>query len=240
VCGPVGFGYTSREGTPPGTTAMPLPSPVEPPPVWPAARRSRRGTYLFKTIYVGMLIAGLAVGFVAGRPKPTPPARPTLVAATKLDPIPPVQAPPEPKAKAPEPRPVESKTAEPKEPEPEPKPKSEPPPEKKPEPKPEPKKAEPPPKASGPEMAFAKVAPVFKEKCTTCHGGVEPKGGLDLRSAKAAIAGGDSGAGVQPGDPDNSLIWQSIRAGTMPPKNKPQLTADEKKLIREWIAGGAK
>lgn len=188
------------------------------------------------------MIAGLAIGFRAGSPKPTPPSRPTLVAANKPDPTPPVQAPPEPKAKAPEPKPIESKKVEPKEPEPEPgpKPKAGPPPEKKPEPKPEPKKVEPPPKASGPAVEFARVAPVFKDKCTICHGGVEPKGGLDLRSARAAIMGGDSGAAVKPGDPDNSLMWQSISDGTMPPKNKPQLTAEEKKLIKDWIAGGAK
>ena len=103
-----------------------------------------------------------------------------------------------------------------------------------------PKKVEPPPNVSGPAVEFSAVAPVFKDKCTTCHGGVEPKGGLDLRIAKAAIAGGDSGAGIKPGDPGNNLIWQSIMEGTMPPKNKPQLTADEKKLIQEWIAGGAR
>ena len=218
---------------------MPPPLPIEPPPA-PPARRSR-GTYLFGTIYVGMLIAGLAIGFRAGSPKSTPPAKPVLVAANIPDPTPPAQAPPEPKAKAPEPKPAEPTKVEPKEPEPAPKPKPEPPPEKKPEPKPQPKpKKVEPPKPTGPQVPFATVAAVFKDKCTTCHGGVEPKGGLDLRSAKAAITGGDSGAGVKPGDPDNSLVWQSIMDGTMPPKNRPQLTDAEKKLIKDWIAGGPK
>jgi periplasmic protein TonB len=213
---------------------MPAPFPAEPPPARPA-RRSRRGKALFVIVYVGMLIAGVAIGFRAGSPKPTPPGKPTLVAANKPEATPPVQAPPEPKPKAPEPKPADSKKAEPREPEP----KAEPPPEKKPEPKPQPKKVEPP-KPSGPEVPFATVAAVFKDKCTACHGGVEPKGGLDLRSAKAAVAGGDSGAGIKPGDPDNSLIWQSIADGTMPPKNKPRLTDAEKKLIKDWIAGGAR
>lgn len=48
------------------------------------------------------------------------------------------------------------------------------------------------------------------------------------------------GEAVKPGDPDNSLLWQQIVEGKMPPKNKPKLTDDEKKLIKEWIAGGAK
>jgi hypothetical protein len=187
-----------------------------------------------------MLAAGFGIGFRAGSPKPTP-GKPTLVAVNRPDPTP-VQAPPEPKTRAPEPKPDEPKKDEPKAPEPPPMPRAEPPPTKKPEPKPEPmpKKVEPPPKSAGPVVEFARVAPVFKDKCTICHGGVEPKGGLDLRNAKAAITGGDSGAGVKPGDPDNSPIWQSIMTGTMPPKNKPQLTEAEKKLIKDWIAGGAK
>ena len=61
-----------------------------------------------------------------------------------------------------------------------------------------------------------------------------------VSSARATLAGGDSGEAVKPGDPDNSLLWQQIVEGKMPPKNKPKLTADEKRLIREWIAGGAK
>jgi mono/diheme cytochrome c family protein len=192
-----------------------------------------------------MLIAGFAAGFRAGSSKPTPPAKPTLFAkanttTAKSDPTPTPQAEPAPKAKAPEPKKTEQK-------EPEPKPMPEPPPEKKPEPKPDPKtepktepKKDPPPAKPGAEVAFAKVAQVFKDKCTNCHGGVEPKGGLDLRSAKAAVAGGDSGEAVKPGDPDNSLLWQSVSEGKMPPKGKLQLTAEEKRLIREWIAGGAK
>ena len=219
---------------------MTAPPPVEPPKPRLISRRSRWGTSFFGSLYLLMLIAGIAIGIRAGSPKPTSPSKPIQVAVNKPESSPPVQSPPEPKPKAPEPKPIESKTVEPKEPETVPKPRTEPPSEKKSEPMSEPKKVEPPPKVSGPAVEFARVAPVFKDKCTTCHGGVEPKGGLDLRSAKTAIVGGDSGAGIKPGDPDNSLIWQSIMDGTMPPKNKPQLTAEEKKQIREWIAGGAK
>lgn len=148
-----------------------------------------------------------------------------------------------PEANAPEARPAEPIVPEPKTtPEPPPEPKPEPKPEAKTEPKTKAKveanKA--PPGKPGSEVVFAQVATVFKEKCIVCHGGVEPKGGLDLRSAKAALAGGDNGAGVKPGDPDNSAIWQSIVEGKMPPPKKPQLTPAEKQLIKDWIAGGAK
>jgi hypothetical protein len=187
------------------------------------------------------LVLGFAVGYLAGSPKPVPPAKPVAMAAArpaKPDPVPPEEPKREPKAKAPEPKAEESKPPEPSEPKTIP----EPPARKavpKPEPKPEPKKSPPPAKPAA-EATFVRVAPVFKDKCGVCHGGANAKGGLDLRSAKAAIAGGDNGEAVKPGDPDNSLIWQMIAEGTMPPKGKPQLTADEKKLIKDWIAGGAK
>jgi hypothetical protein len=201
-------------------------------------RQSRRGLYLFGGVYTLMLIAGFGVGFQAGSSKPTAPAKPVLVASAKANTTttradvatPPQAEPPEPKA-------AEPKMLEPKEPEPKPMP--DPKPEKKPEPKPEPKKTPPPAKGTS-AVEFAKLAPVFKDKCGGCHGGANAKGGLDLRSAKAAIAGGDTGEAIKPGDPDNSLLWQQIVEGKMPPKNKPKLTEDEKKLIKEWIAGGAK
>jgi len=220
----------------------PAPPSLPIPPAGPAFRRSRTGTYLFGAVYVAMLIAGFEVGFRAGSPKPTPPAKTVLLAAAKTKSAEPetTPPPPEPGPKAELPK-EEPKLPEAKEPERKPMP--EPPPakkpEQKPEPKPEPKKTEPMPK-TGTEVTFAKVAPVFKDKCGVCHGGANAKGGLDLRSAKAAIAGGDNGEAVKPGDPDNSLLWQEIVEGKMPPKNKPKLTEDEKKLIKEWIAGGAK
>lgn len=110
-------------------------------------------------------------------------------------------------------------------------------PEKRPEPKPEPKKPDP--KTDAP--TFAKVSAVFKDKCVLCHGAVgSPKGGLDLRTLAAVNKGGDSGPAVKPGDLAGSPLWDSIESGQMPPPKKEPLTTEEKKLIREWILGGAK
>ena len=110
-------------------------------------------------------------------------------------------------------------------------------PAKKPDPKPEVKKPEP--KSGAP--AFAKVSAVFKDKCVLCHGGVgNPKGGLDLRTLASVTKGGDSGPAVKPGDLAGSPLWDSIDSGQMPPPKKEPLTAAEKNLIRDWIAGGAK
>ncbi|HEV3383293.1 MAG TPA: c-type cytochrome domain-containing protein [Gemmata sp.] len=84
------------------------------------------------------------------------------------------------------------------------------------------------------------ILPIFQSKCISCHGGLSKKGGLDLRSLTSLTRGGNSGPGMKPGRPEDSPVWQSLKANEMPPPNKPQLTADEKQLILKWIAGGGK
>lgn len=87
-------------------------------------------------------------------------------------------------------------------------------------------------------VSFEKsIAPLLLSKCVTCHSGDEAKGGLDLISAEKLRTGGESGAGVVPGKPNESPIWQRISADEMPPKHP--LTADEKAAIKTWIEAGA-
>jgi len=81
------------------------------------------------------------------------------------------------------------------------------------------------------------VAPVLASRCLDCHAGPKAKGGLDLSRAQGVRTGGDSGPALVSGKPDDSLLWQRIRDGEMPPK-KP-LADSEKKLLRDWIASGA-
>jgi hypothetical protein len=59
-----------------------------------------------------------------------------------------------------------------------------------------------------------------------------------MSSRKSALAGGESGEVIVTGKPDDSLLIERITADEMPPK-KP-LSADEKRLLRDWVAGGAK
>jgi hypothetical protein len=82
-----------------------------------------------------------------------------------------------------------------------------------------------------------RIAPIFISRCFECHSGPKPRGGLDLSRRQAAIAGGESGPAIVPGQPANSLLWQRIAAGEMPPK-KP-LAAQEQALIKDWISQGA-
>jgi hypothetical protein len=81
------------------------------------------------------------------------------------------------------------------------------------------------------------IAPLLAARCLDCHAGKEPKGGLDLSNRKAALAGGESGAAITPGKLEESLIWEKVSEGEMPPK-KP-LPEKERALFKAWIAGGA-
>ena len=81
------------------------------------------------------------------------------------------------------------------------------------------------------------VAPILSAHCLSCHRDDEPKGGLDLSWRTPAARGGESGRAFVPGDADNSLLWERIAADEMPPTAP--LSADEKEVIRQWIADGA-
>ena len=79
------------------------------------------------------------------------------------------------------------------------------------------------------------VVPVLAARCLECHSGADPKSGLDLTRKDAVLGAKGS---VTPGKPDASELWKKVAAGEMPPK-KP-LSANEKAVLKEWIASGAK
>ncbi len=86
----------------------------------------------------------------------------------------------------------------------------------------------------------AAIRPILKAHCFDCHGeGDKLKGRLDLRLARSIIKGGRSGPAIVPGQPEESLLYQRVRAGEMPP-GKTKLSADQVALIGRWIAAGAK
>jgi len=84
------------------------------------------------------------------------------------------------------------------------------------------------------------VRPILKAACFHCHGEEKKKrGGLDVRLVHLMQTGGDSGEAIVPGDPEDSLLWQQVASDEMPDGPK-KLTADQKQIIRDWIAQGAK
>ena len=65
------------------------------------------------------------------------------------------------------------------------------------------------------------ILPIFRNACTNCHNPDKKKAGLDLTTYTDAMAGGESGAAVKPGNADGSLIYKvsthSVEPN-MPPK----------------------
>ncbi|MDA7527541.1 PSD1 and planctomycete cytochrome C domain-containing protein [Planctomicrobium sp.] len=82
------------------------------------------------------------------------------------------------------------------------------------------------------------IAPLLATRCLSCHNESEKKGGLNLSREATARAGGENGATITPGTPDQSLLWEKISTDEMPPEHP--LSQAEKELVRQWISNGAK
>ncbi|MGH7172715.1 MAG: PSD1 and planctomycete cytochrome C domain-containing protein [Gemmataceae bacterium] len=86
----------------------------------------------------------------------------------------------------------------------------------------------------------SRIRPLFKVYCLDCHGaGEKLRGGLDLRLRRLTVEGGDSGPAIVPGKVDDSLLYQRVRDGEMPP-GKSKLSQTDVAKIARWIAGGAR
>ncbi|TXT30545.1 MAG: hypothetical protein FD138_2269, partial [Planctomycetota bacterium] len=55
------------------------------------------------------------------------------------------------------------------------------------------------------------VRPVLAEHCLKCHGSKKQWAGLRLDSREALLRGGDSGAAIVPGKPNESLLIRAVR-----------------------------
>ena len=87
-----------------------------------------------------------------------------------------------------------------------------------------------------------KVRPLLAERCLDCHSAEKKvKGGLRLDTREGWAKGGDSGAAIVPGDPDQSLFITAIRYTDrdlqMPEKKK--LPAEEIAVLEQWVKMGA-
>jgi mono/diheme cytochrome c family protein len=97
---------------------------------------------------------------------------------------------------------------------------------------------------AAPKVDFKRdIEPVFAANCHSCHGPKETKNGLRLDRRDRALAGGDSGPVILPGNSKGSVL---IRYATgenddkviMPPKGE-RLSAAQIQLLRNWIDQGA-
>lgn len=87
------------------------------------------------------------------------------------------------------------------------------------------------------QVSFEKVQTVLKTHCISCHGTPQIRASIDLRTLESIQK--KKGL-VEPGDPNASDLWGAIMSESMPPPDKPRLTAAEKQLIKDWITTGAK
>src|SRR2546430_5946886 len=68
------------------------------------------------------------------------------------------------------------------------------------------------PPPDGAEFFERKIRPLLVQNCHECHSAAHKKrGGLLLDSKAAAFKGGDSGAVIVPGKPDESRLIQAVR-----------------------------
>lgn len=101
-------------------------------------------------------------------------------------------------------------------------------------------------------VSFEKqILPVLEAKCLGCHKAPymedgklkKPKADLRLDAAWAMLKGAESGPALVPGNLAKSYMYEVVTLPKdddmfMPPKGDP-LTADEIKLLKEWIESGA-
>ena len=81
------------------------------------------------------------------------------------------------------------------------------------------------------QVRYKDVEPVIKVSCLSCHSAATPLGGVNLGSYDEVRDH------LVSGDADQSDIWVAIASGRMPMGKR--LDPKDKKLIKDWINGGA-
>ncbi len=84
----------------------------------------------------------------------------------------------------------------------------------------------------------SEIGPLLARRCLDCHDSAVRQGGLDLSRRESALGGGDHGPAIVPGAATKSLVWTMVMADSMP-QNRAPLSDLEKRVLREWIDGGA-
>ena len=95
-------------------------------------------------------------------------------------------------------------------------------------------------RAAEPPATAADAMRVLKSNCFSCHNDQKKKGGLVMTSREALLKGGDDGAAITLGKPEDSALISSLAAEAdphMPPKK--QLAAAQIELLRRWVREGA-
>lgn len=91
------------------------------------------------------------------------------------------------------------------------------------------------------EFFERRVRPLLAARCYGCHTSAQ-SGGLRLDSREGLLKGGDSGAAVVPGQPQESLLIQAVmhtHERLKMPKGGAKLSDDEIAVLTEWVRSGA-
>ena len=93
---------------------------------------------------------------------------------------------------------------------------------------------------SAPDYA-TEIAPVFQQKCLSCHSKTTRMGGLVMDSYEAVIQGGDHGSMIVPGKSQASLMVKMLEGKVQPlmPFGADPLPPATIALIKAWIDAGA-
>ena len=79
------------------------------------------------------------------------------------------------------------------------------------------------------------VAPIFEQHCIKCHFGGSTHADLEITSRQKLL---DQRA-IVPGKPNQSVLYNTMKNGLMPPPGSPRVTADQIAIVGRWIAEGA-
>ena len=96
--------------------------------------------------------------------------------------------------------------------------------------------------ASQPPLFGRDIAPVLVANCLECHDDARKRGGLSMATPEKLTAGGDTGAVIQAGKADESLLVRHIRGDEQPrmPNGRRPLSDATIENIARWVAAGAK
>ena len=95
--------------------------------------------------------------------------------------------------------------------------------------------------AASAEFFETKIRPILAAACYDCHT-ESARGGLRVDSREALLKGGQSGAAIIVGRPEDSLLIKAVshRAGNLRmPKGSAQLKAEQIAALSQWIKDGA-
>ena len=87
------------------------------------------------------------------------------------------------------------------------------------------------------------LTPILREYCAGCHNEDDYDGEFSVETFASIMEGGEKGDVITPGDSAKSRFMRLLKSDSksqMPPKDEPQLSAEQIALFEAWINAGAK